>query len=132
MRKILWMMLMVLGCAFMAQAGDKGRGAVIAFDETTHDFGTIKEQGGKVSHVFTFRNTGDAPLLILSANASCGCTKPDFSTEPVMPGASGEVKVTYNPQGRPGEFVKNISVRTNAKGKRATLKISGVVVPDSK
>lgn len=129
MKKILFVMLMALGLTFVAQAGDKGKGAVIAFEETTHDFGTIKEDGGKVSHVFTFRNTGDAPLLILSATASCGCTKPDFSTEPIMPGAGGEIKVTYNPQGRPGEFVKNINVRTNAKGKRTTLKISGVVVP---
>lgn len=130
MKKTLLLILMVLGAVMMAQAKTDGKRAAITFAETTHDFGTIKEQGGKVSHVFTFKNTGDAPLLILSATASCGCTKPEYSTEPVMPGESGKIKVTYNPQGRPGEFVKNINVRTNAKGKRTTLKISGVVVPE--
>lgn len=79
---------------------------------------------------FPFVNDGDTPLVIISATASCGCTQPKYPTEPIKPGKKGVIKVTYLPQGRPGEFDKLIKVRTNAKnGKKVSLKITGVVVP---
>ena len=105
----------------------------LRFDETAHDFGTIAEQGGPVSHEFEFTNTGDAPLMILNATASCGCTRPDFPKKPVKAGKKGKIKVTYLPAGRPGEFEKTVTVKTNAKRqKKVTLRIKGFVNPDAR
>ena len=105
-------------------------GPVIKFLDTTHDFGNIKEASGAVSHDFRFTNTGDAPLVILSVTTSCGCTKPTFPKQPVEPGDTAVVTITYNPVGRPGEFDKNISVKSNSpKAPKSRLKISGVVLP---
>jgi hypothetical protein len=99
----------------------------------THDFGTIQEAKGQVSYEFEFENSGDKPLVIVSATASCGCTKPVYPTDPIKPGKKGKLKVTYNPSGRPGEFNKTIKVRTNApKSKRVSLKITGTVIPAKK
>lgn len=107
--------------------------AKIEFDSKSHDFGTIGAEGGPVSHTFTFTNTGTAPLIVVSATASCGCTKPEYTTEPVKPGKKGKIKVTYLPSGQPlGEFGKTVRVRTNAGGRREALQISGVIVPGNK
>lgn len=106
----------------------QSNGAVMTFDEKTHDFGTIKEADGPVTHIFEFTNTGNEPLVILAVNASCGCTRPEYPKEPIKPGKKGEIKVTFNPAGRPGEFSKDIKVRTNG-SKRPILKITGTVVP---
>lgn len=102
----------------------------ITFDETSYDFGTIAEDGGNVSHEFKFTNTGDAPLMIVNASASCGCTRPTYPKKPVAPGKTDKIKVTYVPAGRPGEFVKTVTVKTNAKKQKSVkLKIKGVVIP---
>jgi hypothetical protein len=106
--------------------------AAISFKETSHDFGTIREKGGAVSHEFTFTNTGSSPLIIVNATASCGCTRPDFPKKPIAAGKSGTIKVTYLPDGRPGEFNKTVTVKTNSKKqKKVTLKIKGFVTPAS-
>lgn len=90
--------------------------ADIKFDELTYDFGTFSEDNPVVTHVFTFTNVGDTPLVIHQAMASCGCTIPEYTQEPVMPGKKGTVKVTYNGTGRElGYFQKSITLRTNAK-----------------
>ena len=105
-------------------------GARIEFDSRSYDFGVIHESAGPVSTTFRYTNTGTAPLVIVSARASCGCTRPVYPQAPVKPGKSGKIKVTYNPAGRPGEFTKTIKVRTNAKkDKKITLRIKGVVIP---
>ena len=103
-------------------------GPVMTFDEKTYDFGTIKEVDGPVTHSFEFTNTGDEPLVIINVNASCGCTRPEYSKEPIKPGKSGKIKVTFNPAGRPGEFSKDVKIRTNG-SKRPILKITGIVIP---
>ena len=103
----------VLMCV-TAFAGDKG-GAAISLASKSYDFGNIRESAGPVTTEFEFVNTGDAPLVIISAVASCGCTRPVYPQAPVKPGKSGKIKVTYNPAGRPGEFTKTVKVRTNAK-----------------
>lgn len=103
----------------------------IEFITKSHDFGNISESGGPVTCEFEFVNTGDEPLVIVSANASCGCTRPEFPKKPIKAGKKGVIKVTYLPQERPGEFNKTVRVRTNAKNsKKISLKISGVVIPD--
>lgn len=85
------------------------------FEETIHDFGTIKEDGGKVTHLFKFKNIGDQPIVINNVIASCGCTTPKYKNDPILPGQEGEISVTYNPFGRPGSFRKSIRVRSNIK-----------------
>lgn len=103
----------------------------ISFASKSHDFGTVREADGAVSYEFSFTNDGDAPLAIISARSSCGCTKPTFPRKPLMPGEKGVIKVTYNPKGRPGEFSKNITVKTSdKKNKNVKLRITGVVVPE--
>lgn len=104
----------------------------ITFEELTFDFGTIAEDGGPVKHEFKFTNTGDSPLMIVNATASCGCTRPDFPKKPVAAGKKGILKVTYLPKGRPGEFNKTVTVKTNSKKhKKVTLRIKGFVTPES-
>ena len=110
---------------FSAQA--KKSQAVISFNETSYNFGNVPEKGGRITHEFTFTNTGDANLVILDATADCGCTEPQYPKKPIAPGKTGKIKVTYDPLYRPGPFTKAITVRTNAKTKKVTLKISGVV-----
>lgn len=129
--KYLTTLLLLLLPALAARAG--GEGAAIQFAEKAYDFGTIAEQGGPVSHEFEFTNTGDAPLMILNATASCGCTRPDFPKKPVKAGKKGKIKVTYLPAGRSGEFEKTVTVKTNAKRqKKVTLRIKGFVNPDAR
>jgi len=128
--KYLTTLLLLLLPALAARAD--GEGAAIQFAEKAYDFGTIAEQGGPVSHEFEFTNTGDAPLMILNATASCGCTRPDFPKKPVAAGKKGVLKVTYLPKGRPGEFNKTVTVKTNSKKhKKVTLRIKGFVTPES-
>lgn len=103
------------------------KGAAISAPEEQFDFGTIKEANGPVTHAFTLKNVGNAPLVITRASASCGCTKPKFSTEPIAPGKSTKIEVTYNPAGRPGQFVKTVAVYSNGKEGAFILRIKGVV-----
>ncbi len=101
----------------------------ISFENTTHDFGTIREEAGKVTHRFEFVNTGGGPLLIQNVSATCGCTAPDWTKQPVPPGGKGFVAATYNPAGRPNAFTKYLYVDSNAEQGRAKLTIKGVVTP---
>ena len=91
--------------------------AVISAKETVYDFGEIKEADG----------TGDAPLVLTRVIASCGCTTPEWTKEPIAPGKSGDVKITYNPAGRPGVFAKAISIYSNGKKGSFILTIKGKV-----
>lgn len=118
----------LVGVSAFTLKAEEDKGPVMTFDEKIFDFGMIKEADGPVSHTFEFTNTGNEPLVIINANASCGCTRPEYSKEPIKPGKSGKIKVTYNPAGRPGEFDKEVKIRTNGK-KRPILKITGTVIP---
>ncbi|MDR1594678.1 MAG: DUF1573 domain-containing protein [Prevotellaceae bacterium] len=80
----------------------------LEFDELVHDFGTIKEELGSVTHAFKFTNTGDKPLVIARVQASCGCTTPGWTKEPVKPGETGEVLATYRTSA--GPFDKTLTV----------------------
>ena len=118
--------MMLLGITMAAAQGK----AEIKFDKTSHDFGTFPEESPVVSCVFTFTNIGDSPLVIHQAAASCGCTVPEFTEEPVLPGKTGTVKVTYNGAGKyPGHFKKSITLRTNAKTEMMRLFIEGYMTP---
>lgn len=116
--------LSILGIFIAAWAGPK-----IEFDKKYHDFGTLKASKGPVNAVYTFTNTGDAPLVIVSVtNGGCGCTTPHFTLEPVKPGEKGKVVITFDPRNRRGEFKREVKVKTNAKG-RTKLSFSGAIVP---
>ena len=106
--------------------------ANISFDNEVHDFGKIEEAKGSVTHRFEFTNTGSTPLIVTKVQPSCGCTTPEWSKEPVLPGQTGYVAATYNPQNRPGPFNKSIMVVTNANPSTKTLRIMGEVTPKPK
>ena len=79
-----------------------------------------------VSCTFTFTNVGDAPLVIHQAVASCGCTVPDYTQEPVRHVKTGTIKITYNGTGKyPGHFKKSVTLRTNAKTEMMRLFVEG-------
>jgi len=103
----------------------------IVFEEETHDFGKIT-QGEKVSYSFKFKNTGKSNLLISSAQASCGCTVPKPPTDPLAPGTSDKIDVTFDSNGKSGKFDKSITVITNCDPNTKVLKITGeIIVPVS-
>lgn len=102
--------------------------AAISFKEAnnTHDFGTIP-QGTPVTYNFTFTNTGKAPLTLTSVAPSCGCTTPEWPKEPIAPGKSASIKVTYNAAAL-GVFTKTVTVVSNSATNPTTiLNIKGEV-----
>ncbi len=99
----------------------------IVFDEMVHDFGDISETNGSVSYKFDFTNTGSQPLIIQNVVASCGCTTPSWTKQPVMPGEKGFVSAAYDPANRPGNFDKYITVQSNASEPSIRLRIVGKV-----
>lgn len=104
----------------------KGPAAKFEFEQDEFDFGTVKE-GEVVTHVFKFKNVGEAPLVIQNASATCGCTVPDYSRKPIPVGETGEVQVKFNSQGRVGTQSKNVTITANTKPATTTVKIRGVV-----
>ncbi len=100
---------------------------VMTFADSVHNFGLVAEEKGPIGCIFYFRNTGSAPLVITNATADCGCTTPSYTRETVAPGARGEVRVTYNPEGRPGTFVKKVRIYSNAGELPKELVIKGNV-----
>lgn len=102
--------------------------AVITCEKTVHNFGEIKEADGKVSHTFVVKNEGTTPLVISNVTASCGCTTPDWTKEPIPAGKTGEVKVTFDPKNRPGNFMKTIRLYGNGMKNGFLLSIRGKVL----
>ena len=126
------LMITILMIAFVSM-GFAQKQAEIKFDKTTQDLGTFSESNAVQQAVFTFTNVGDAPLVINQAIASCGCTVPSYTKAPIQPGQKGQIKVTYNGEGKiPGHFKKSITVRTNAKTEMTRLYIEGVMNENQK
>lgn len=100
---------------------------VLTFERAAHDFGNVPE-GTIAAHEFTFRNTGNQPIVIANVQASCGCTTPDWTKTPVLPGKSGVVKAVYSSAGRPGVFNKTVTVTSNATEASKVLSIKGTVL----
>lgn len=127
----LWLCCLLFLTGIQSVYADKR--AKIAFDKGSHDFGDIYESNGDVTCQFTFTNTGDAPLLILRAQASCGCTSPEYPRQPIRPGESGVISVTYHAKGRPGVFQKSVYIYDNSSANhRTTLLINGNVISDKR
>jgi len=99
----------------------------IKFVKTVHDFGKIY-QGEVVGTNFSFTNTGSSNLLILDASASCGCTVPKWSKEPIPPGGQGTVEVMFDSSGREGMQNKSVTIRTNTSDANSVLYITAEIV----
>ena len=130
MKQFAFMLTLSLISVFSLQAQSSPAisddGAKITFDKEVVDYGTIK-QGADPLRTFKFKNTGAGPLVITSATGSCGCTVPTYPQEPILPGASAEIKVKYDTQ-RIGAFTKTVTIVTNEKTNNThTLTIKGTV-----
>jgi len=93
----------------------------MAFKDATHDFGSVQE-GPDATCQFTFKNNGKEPIIIQKAQPSCGCTVPSFSSDPVLPGATGTIDVAFHTKGKANAFTKTITVISNAGTKVLTIK----------
>ena len=129
MKRILFVLAAILMMTAGVVRAQEKSASITVTGSATYDFGDIVETSGPASHVFTVMNNGEMPLVISRVVASCGCTTPDWTKEPIAPGKTGEIKVTYTPAGRPGKFVKTISVYSNGKADgNYVLTIRGNVV----
>ena len=106
---------------------NSGKFPKMVFAESEFDFGTI-DQGTNVEHVFKFTNTGDAPLVIVNAKSSCGCTVPTYPKTPVAPGDSAEMLVKFNGSGK-NQVSKTVTVTANTETGKETIKIKAFVNP---
>lgn len=95
---------------------------------TMHDFGTFNENAGKVSCEMKMINTGDDNIKITDVKATCGCTATSHTSGNIAPGDTATVTITYNANGRPGRFDKNIYVYTDGTPQKSVLKIKGNVI----
>ena len=131
MKKVLFLAVFaVLSSAAIAQQAPAAATNFAVFTaEATHDFGKIK-QGVPVTHEFKFKNTGKVPLIITNVNASCGCTTPAWTREPVAPGGEGYIKATYN-AAAVGAFNKTVTVTANIEAGFVQLTIKGEVEASS-
>ncbi len=128
MKKLLTIAFLLMACLTYATAQSQ---AQIKFEKVSHDFGTFAESDPVQQYTFNFTNTGNAPLVINQAVASCGCTVPSFTKKPVAPGQKGQIKVTYNGKGKfPGHFKKMITVRTNGVPEMIRLYVEGNMTED--
>ncbi|RLD21415.1 MAG: DUF1573 domain-containing protein [Bacteroidetes bacterium] len=107
-------------------ASPTGPTTALNFGESSFDFGTIDE-GEKVSHVYKFENTGKEPLVISNAKGSCGCTVPKWPKNPIAPGESGEILVTFNSKGKTGKQTKRVTITANTDPAQTFLTITGQV-----
>ncbi|TFV94331.1 DUF1573 domain-containing protein [Algoriphagus kandeliae] len=114
--------------AFQAQAQS---GPVLTFKEKSIDFGDIV-QGAKVSHTFEFTNTGDAPLVISNVAATCGCTVPSWPKEPVAPGSTAKIEVSFNSAGKMGKQNSVVRIYSNASEPIEKVSLISNVLPRTK
>lgn len=122
-KTILMFVALLVACSISAKKFPE-----IKFEKTTIDMGTFSMYDSKQTCVFKFTNIGDDKLIINSVHTSCGCTVADYSKDPISPGGTGEIKVTYNGAGKmPGRFKKGIQVFTNCKKDMVRVFITGVM-----
>lgn len=104
--------------------------AVITFDKTEHNFGTLL-QGEVVTYSFHFTNSGNVPLLVSNVTTTCGCTVADYPREPIAPGKDGFIKATYDSKGHHGFQSRAITVSANTMPAQTVLRMKGEVkTPD--
>ena len=136
MKKYILPIAVFMVCAFATNAQDKPTLSNVGndnpnqpsfkFNEVEYNFGTIM-QGDQSKHDFEFTNTGKEPLVITNAAGSCGCTVPEWPKEPIMGGAKGVIKVTFNSAGKQGVQDKTVTLQSNAKENPMVLHLKGNV-----
>ncbi len=124
MKQVLTILAFVL-VGFYSATAQTTNGAIMTFDVTTVDYGTI-DKGADPIRKFKFTNTGNEPLIVKAAKGSCGCTVPTYPKEPIMPGESNVIEVRYDTQ-RVGAFTKTVTLTTNEASDTHTLTIKGDV-----
>ncbi len=133
MKRIFFAAILCLLAVVTSEARtNPGEKTGVTFDKMVYDFGTVKESGPNVKHEFVMTVTGDSPVAILQAHASCGCTRPSYDRKPVRPGEKSVIKVTFVPKGQKGEVNKEIRLKlksANGKSEAVTLRLTGVVTP---
>jgi Protein of unknown function (DUF1573) len=112
----------------VAETKPEGPLPVAEFATVDYDFGTVNE-GEVVEHTYSFKNTGEAPLIIQSAQPSCGCTVPDWTKEPIPVGGTGFVKAKFDTNGKPNAQNKTITVTANTWPKQTVLRFKAMVLP---
>ncbi len=120
MKQLLTICLLAVACNASAQG-------VMKFESENHDFGNVAE-GTMATYEFKFKNTGTQPVIIANVQASCGCTTPDWTKTPVLPGKMGVIRAIYSSAGRPGVFSKTVTVTSNASEPSKVLSIKGAVL----
>jgi hypothetical protein len=130
MKKLVLSCLMLL-FVFAAVAQEKAateKVPQITFQETEYQFGDV-QQGDRVEHIFTFKNTGTAALILSNVLTTCGCTAPEWPKEPIAPGQSGQIKITFNTAGKTGKQNKVITVVSNATNAQERVALIGNILP---
>jgi hypothetical protein len=127
-RLFLIISLVIFGVAVHAQYAQ----TKMQLSATEHDFGKFKEEAGRQTFDFIVTNTGTDPLMIQNVVASCGCTTPEWTKQPIPAGGTGKVTAIYDPKDRPGPFNKTLSVYSNTKPEVVVLVIKGEVIPREK
>lgn len=112
----------------VAENAATGKFPLVKFDKTEFDFGTINE-GDKPETEFTITNDGEVDLIIINAQGSCGCTVPVWPKEPIKPGDSAPLKVSFNSSGKPGQQQKTVTLTTNSKEGSEKVTIKANVTP---
>ena len=113
-----------------AEVGAEVKGMpAFTFEKEEHDFGTLID-GEKVTYSFRFTNSGDAPLIISNAKGSCGCTVPNYPKEPIAPGATASIDVTFDSKGRTGKQSKAVTITANTNPNRKVIRIHSEVITE--
>jgi hypothetical protein len=127
-RGLLIFSLLIFGVTVNSQLSE----TKMQVSDTEHDFGTFKEEAGRQTFDFFVTNTGTNPLVIQNVVASCGCTTPEWTRQPIPVGGRGKITSIYDPKNYPGKFNKTLSVFTNTKPQVTVLVIKGEVIPHEK
>ena len=129
MKKVIYLLGIMLLFAGVAKAQDTKvqNGPEIEFEKIVHDYGDVPYNGNGECE-FRFTNTGNEPLLVQKPKSSCGCTIPSWPKEPILPGESEVIKVTYRTN-RVGNINKTVTVTSNAiSNPTVVLRITGRVL----
>lgn len=126
MKKVMLLTLIILTLINLFSAKGENKIAAMTFEQLSHNFGTLAEGSERVTHLFEFTNTGNAPLVVTRTKTSCRCISTKTPKRPIKAGAKGTIEVTYDPKDV-GVFNKGIEVHANIEGGYITLFVTGEV-----